>query len=174
MTWSMPMLTVRQPTAWLLQEEIQVFINRSFRPPHSVLSMGQPFGLHVAGAGVDVVRVDFVNRNLESRGYPQRVPAQLPSSSVVAILRFQGATEGFRNDPFRTGEPWAWVVKRVINLTRPVPARGEAGLWYLPLSMYRHLLSQLPNELVAEINAFSAPRRRSTKTERRSSSGRPA
>lgn len=49
---------------------------------------------------------------------------------------------GLRKNPWFQG-PWGWVLKDVIALPRPVPCRGERGLWALPHEVANDVLAQV-------------------------------
>ncbi|HEX4954775.1 MAG TPA: hypothetical protein VF017_15390 [Thermoanaerobaculia bacterium] len=120
-------LSITQPWAWAIARGGKLLENRDWRPP--TWAVGQLLAIH-ATREVDGLAVE----SLLSHGYA--VPAELPTSAVVAIARLTGCTT--RRPP--VGHPqrrwfmgrYAWQLAGVLALPRPVPCRGQLSVWQLP------------------------------------------
>jgi len=116
-------LTLYQPWAWAIAEGYKKIENRPWAPPPSVLANKSFIAIH-AGVKYDHDGFHFLSDRLGLR-----VPYNVVQGAIVCVARLDGVvTES--DDPCFFG-PFGWVLKDVVRLARPVPARGFQKLWGL-------------------------------------------
>lgn len=122
-----PALTIGQPWAWLISQEIKTVENRTWRTRYR-----GPVWIH---AGKSRKWMDAVPQ-LRAAGHA--IPADLPFGAIVARARIVDCVPidagdlflDLKGDPFATG-PWCWLLEDVEALKTPVVCDGALGLWRL-------------------------------------------
>jgi hypothetical protein len=82
------------------------------------------------------------------------LPRPLPRGKVVAFAVLDDCREGFiPEDPlerhfghYGPGR-WAWILRGVIPLERPIPWAGAQGLWEVPPELFRLACDQVLGDL---------------------------
>lgn len=137
-------LTIRQPFACAIAHLGQDVENRTWEPPRWLV--GGFVAIHAAQT-VEVEQQQVLQDAIRFRTHPE---LNLPEhfnlvdncvrGAFVAIARLRGVA---REDDFNTGipeswsSPWfrgpfGWVWEDVLVLPKPIPCRGQRGVWDPP------------------------------------------
>lgn len=70
-------------------------------------------------------------------------------SAVVAVARFGGAYQGVPM-PWGRSTGYQWRLTSLMPLARPVPVRGQQGLWTVPGAVLEQMRGQVPEVVFGE------------------------
>jgi hypothetical protein len=109
-------LTVQQPYAWAILRGLKRIENRSWRPNYRGRLL-----LHAAREHSGALELPDGTRP------PSRVPlgALVGTVELVDCVRYG---RRLRDDPFACG-PFCWLLQNPLSLARPIPCKGQLGLW---------------------------------------------
>ena len=115
-------LVVKQPWAWAIIEGHKRFENRSwttkYRGPVAII------------AGASRSKVASATQFLSGLGIER--PAELPFGCILGVVSLVDIIlPSQSDDPFAEG-PFCWVLDQPVKLERPLPFRGQLGLFRLP------------------------------------------
>jgi hypothetical protein len=121
-------LTVRRPYAFLIVAGVKLIENRTWPLRHR-----GPLLIH-AGKGVD-------REALERFGHLLPV-APFPAGALIGVVSVDDCRRvgDAPATPFTTG-PWCWLLSDPRPLRRPLPWRGLPGLFDVPDSVLRRVLT---------------------------------
>lgn len=115
-------LVVRQPWAWAIMEGLKDVENRTWTTPYR--------GPVAIIAGSSKASLKHGTAFLHSLGI--EVPPDLPFGCLLGVVTVTGIIQPSASDsPFAEG-PNCWVLADPVRLERPVPYRGQLGLFRLP------------------------------------------
>jgi len=136
-------LTVKQPHAWAIAatagdgEPLKSVENRGWLP--KCIEEGDFFAIHAGAAKPPVEAVEMYRQVCEGSSVlarPAPVASEMARGAIIALARYAGPVELF--DP-RLGlrsvfwfGPRGWLLKDVVRLDHPVPAKGALSLWEVP------------------------------------------
>lgn len=114
-------LVVKQPWAWAIMEGHKRFENRSwttkYRGPIAVIAGASRSSLKHATAFMSGLGIER--------------PAELPFGCILGIVNLVDVISPSQSDdPFAEG-PYCWRLESPVKLERPVPFRGQLGLFRL-------------------------------------------
>jgi hypothetical protein len=149
----MPAISITQPHAWLLGKG-KNYETREWFPPNRYRG---PIAIHATKSGDELAGLTLRIGGLKMAGeWPPREPgfmlslyevlceypiplAKIPTGAIVATARLtnvydaaalypklKGAAKYFGD--FGKGR-YAWEIKDVVPLDKPIPCRGNKGLW---------------------------------------------
>ncbi len=115
-------LVVKQPWAWAIMDGRKRIENRSwttrYRGPVAII------------AGASRSSLSSATQFLSGLGIER--PADLPFGCILGVVNLVDVIRPSQSSgPFAEG-PWCWVLENPIKLERPVPFRGQLGLFRLP------------------------------------------
>ena len=99
-----------------------------------------------AGWEVDILGFDHLvfKRGDERVTY---LDGKVQRSAVMAVAQYNGATAGV-DMPWRHPGNHQWRFSSVIPLPRPIPIRGQQGLWELPGRILQYMVGQVPGAVL--------------------------
>lgn len=125
----MKALTVRQPWAWAIVHAGKRIENRT-RQTH----FRGRFYIHAGLAVPDFqMLIDCETRLGATQGCPDAADftygAPIATAELVDCVRLCGASLG----PWGEADAWHWIIDCVKPLRKPIPAKGQLGMWeYVP------------------------------------------
>lgn len=135
----MKALTLIQPWAYAIAHLGKDVENRTWAPPSNLGRFAIHAGLKMERESLDA----FI-----AEGYPDMHGANV-HGAVVAVATLSHVIDA--TDPPSSLSPYrrwflgpvGWVLKDVIALPEPVPARGAQGLWHLPTDIENAVTVQM-------------------------------
>ena len=125
-------LSLRQPWLYCITEHGKRIENRTWKAPDHII--GQRIALHASAA----------KHGKEWRAVAELTGIWVPWSAVVtgaitatAVVAGQFRS-GWEPDELDLEQqkwvmgPWCWILKDVVKLDEPIPAKGMLGLWRVP------------------------------------------
>lgn len=133
----MKALSIRQPWAELIVRGIKDVENRGWKTGYR--------GLLVVHASKTMTAKEY---RLAARFILQRdvVPPprdKLPLGAIVGVVRLAWIAATSRS-PWHVHGQWAWELRDPQRLDRPIPCKGQLGLWDVPAEAVAQLEAQLP------------------------------
>lgn len=127
-------LTVWQPYAWAIAEGLKLVENRTWQPRFD-LQPGGLLAIHAAAREVEASHVASVRENAVRAGRGREVlePHEYVRGALVALVTLDRVVSSPAELP--PGQrcwwvgPYGWVFRDVIPLPRPVPCKGQQGVW---------------------------------------------
>lgn len=116
-------LVVKQPWAWAIMSGHKRVENRSwttkYRGPVAII------------AGASRSSLASATRFLSGLGIER--PSDLPFGCILGVVNLVDIIlPSQSDDPFAEG-PFCWMLEQPVKLLRPVPFRGQLGLFRLPV-----------------------------------------
>lgn len=124
----MKALVIRQPWAWAIMEGHKRFENRTWQR-----SYRGPVAVIAAASTASLVRgTAFIER------LGLLVPDDLPRGCILGVVTLTDIIDPSEcdDDPFAEG-PFCWQLSFPVKLERPVPFRGQLGLFDLPTEVLK-------------------------------------
>jgi hypothetical protein len=135
-------LTIHQPWAWAVVEDLKPVENRTWKPPASAI--GKYLMIHAGKTTVD----DATVMSIEDMA-GRVVPGTLPLGAIVGCAMLKGvvsvagdtdAREHFQRDLYLRGGPhyrwltgpYGWVFAHAVKFANPIRCRGRQKLWVVP------------------------------------------
>lgn len=119
-------ITLHRPWPWAIAVHGKDIENRTWPCP---LTEGSLLGIH-AGKAWDNSAEEFIDSIPSANLLPMldEISPESHKIGIVAIARFLGNVQESRS-PWFTG-PWGWRIELLAEwIDRPVPCRGQQGLW---------------------------------------------
>ena len=129
-------LTICQPWAWAICEQVKLIENRRWKTPHR--------GLLLIHAGKSH---DFLQSVVEDGlGNDWPVPAELVFGALIGAVDLYDCQKlsEVRGKPFAEG-PWCFLFRHVRKFPKPIPLRGEQGIFRVDDSLVPHQWLKIAN-----------------------------
>jgi hypothetical protein len=135
----MKALTLKQPWAWAVAHAGKDVENRTWKPPASVI--GQRIAIH-AGKGWSEAG-GWALQALANGLFPP-IESHIVFGAIIAVATIRGCV-GVEASCFNRwiDGPYGWLLTHVIALPKPIPCRGNQGLWNVPADIEAEIDRQL-------------------------------
>lgn len=131
----MKALTIKQPWAWAIvwldPPDAKRIENRDWYHPAMI---GEQFAIHTSKNAYDSLGAKMMEeRGIMTPEVLARVPFYNVRGAIIGLARIDRVIHAAVEDPLLHDEwfegPYGLVLRDVIRLTTPVPARGNQGWW---------------------------------------------
>ena len=156
----MKALTLKQPWAWAVAHAGKDVENRTWKPPQSVI--GQRIAIHAGKAWSEASR--WALQMFADGLFPPAEP-HIVFGAIIAVATIGGwvtdggnyetrlfagnylgaaplAVKKARHSKWFAG-PYGWLLTDVIALPKPIPCKGQQGLWTVPADIEAEIDRQL-------------------------------
>ena len=121
-------ISIKQPWAWVIAENIKNIENRSWKCPFKYL--GKRIYIH-ASKGIDYKGFSFI------RDFGVTVPpvCELTTGAIIGSFRIIRNVWSSPTNYWKEDDCWGWVLDDIKKFKEPIPCKGSLGFWKVPHSL---------------------------------------